>query len=69
MLLCAVARVGTAICGCRATKSRRLARDVANGIPRFREPRFPELGYTLVVLSNYDNGANLAGAYISELLR
>jgi hypothetical protein len=30
---------------------------------------FPGLGYTLVVLSNYDSGANLAGAYITELLR
>lgn len=30
---------------------------------------FPGLGYTVVVLSNYDSGANLAGAYITELLR
>lgn len=29
---------------------------------------FPRLGYTLVVLSNYDSGANLAGAHITELL-
>lgn len=30
---------------------------------------FPGLGYTVVVLSNYDSGANLAGAYITEVLR
>lgn len=30
---------------------------------------FPRLGYTVVVLSNYDSGANLAGAYITEVLR
>jgi CubicO group peptidase (beta-lactamase class C family) len=29
---------------------------------------FPELGCTLVVLSNYDTGANIAGAYLSELI-
>ncbi len=29
---------------------------------------FPQLGYTVVVLSNYDNGANLAGGFISDLL-
>ena len=30
---------------------------------------FPQLGYIVVVLSNDDVGANLAGAYITELLR
>ena len=30
---------------------------------------FPGLGYTVVILSNYDSGANLAGAYITEVLR
>jgi CubicO group peptidase (beta-lactamase class C family) len=30
---------------------------------------FPALGYTVVVLSNYDSGANLAGAYVTEVLR
>jgi CubicO group peptidase (beta-lactamase class C family) len=30
---------------------------------------FPGMGYTVVVLSNYDSGANLAGAYITEVLR
>lgn len=29
---------------------------------------FPNAGYTLVVLSNIDGGANVAGAYITELL-
>jgi D-alanyl-D-alanine carboxypeptidase len=29
---------------------------------------FPRAGYTLVVLSNYDSGANVAGGYISELI-
>lgn len=29
---------------------------------------FPRLGYTAVVPSNYDNGANLAGGFISGLL-
>lgn len=30
---------------------------------------FPDLGYTLVVLSNLDSGANVAGAHISEMIR
>ncbi len=30
---------------------------------------FPELGYTLVVLSNFDSGANVAGTHISEMIR
>lgn len=30
---------------------------------------FPDLGYTLVVLSNYDSGANVAGTHISEMIR
>jgi CubicO group peptidase (beta-lactamase class C family) len=30
---------------------------------------FPRLGYTVVVLSNYDTGANLAGAHVTEVLR
>ena len=29
---------------------------------------YPGLGYTIVVLSNYDSGANIAAAYISELI-
>ncbi len=30
---------------------------------------FPDAGYTLIVLSNYDAGANISGAYLSSLLR